>query len=99
LDTQAERVTLECMRGADRSIWDMAKDNFGEYDPLRGPYRVTQAHLVIRFKPVPGVRGPRSLPITISLPHGCDLKDRTRSEQMIGQKYFRIWNILRDVEA
>ena len=58
---------------------------------------MTQAHLVVRFKPVLGVKGPRSLPVTISLPHRCDLRDRTQREQMIGRKYFRIWNLVRDV--
>jgi hypothetical protein len=97
LDTDAERITLECMGRRESSIWDMAASRFGEHDPLSEGYRVTQARLVIRFKALPGVRGNRTLPVTISIPNGCNLKDRTRREQVIGQKYLRRWGLLTDV--
>ncbi len=96
LDTQAERVTLECMAGAERSIWQMA-DDFGERNPLRSGCAVTQARLAIRFRPVPGGRGVRTLPVTVSMPHGCDLKGRTARERLVGDKYLRRWGFLRDV--
>lgn len=95
LDTQAERVTLECMGGAERSIWQMA-DDFGERNPLRSGCAVTQARLAIRFRPVLGARGGRILPFTISMPHGCDLKGRTARERLVGEKYLRRWGFLRD---
>jgi hypothetical protein len=31
------------------------------------------------------------------MPAGCDLKDRTERERMIGEKYLRRWGIVRDV--
>ncbi|PZR10406.1 MAG: hypothetical protein DI532_18285 [Azospirillum brasilense] len=96
-ETQGERVTLECMRGAERSIWQAAAARFGEYDPLAGGYKITQVRFTIRFRAVPGSRGSRTLPVTISMPKGCDLKDRTERERLIGGKYLRRWRLLRDV--
>jgi len=96
-DTSGERLTLECMRGAQRDIWAMAKVRFGEQNPLAGGYAITQARLTIRFRAVPRVRGGRTLPVTISMPQGCDLKDRTERERLIGEKYLRRWGLLRDV--
>jgi hypothetical protein len=32
------------------------------------------------------------------MPHGCDLKDRTERERMIGEKYLRRWGIVRDIQ-
>ena len=96
LDTQAERLTLECMDGAGRSIWQMA-DEFGERNPLRSGCMVTQARLAIKFRAVPGIRGRRTLPVTISMPHGCDLKGRTARERLVGEKYLRRWGFLLDV--
>ena len=95
-DTQGERITLECMRGADRNVWEMAADRFGDRDPLRGGYTITQIRFTIKFRAVPGVRGARTLPVTISMPRGCDLKDRTERERLIGTKYLRRWGLLLD---
>jgi hypothetical protein len=97
LDAPVERVTLESGRGATRSIWTMAEERFGEGNPLRGGYRVTQARLRIRFASVAGKRGPRTLPVTITMPHGCDLKGRTARERLIGEKYLALWNLRADV--
>jgi hypothetical protein len=32
--------------------------------------------------------------LTITMPHGCNLKDQTEEEQLIGEKYLRRWGIL-----
>ena len=96
IDGVGERVTLECLRKADRTIWDMAQARFGTADPLLGGWVATQAKLSIRFHPTAGSRRGRTLPLTITMPHGCNLKDQTEREQMIGEKYLREWGILRD---
>ena len=97
LDTQAERVTLECMREASRSIWSMAAERFGDSNPLLEGHRITQVRLRIRFAARAGGRGSRSLPVTITTPHGCDLKGRSARERMIGEKYLELWRLRRDV--
>lgn len=96
-DTAGERVTLECMRGVQRTIWQMSAERFGEQDPLRGSYAVTQARLVIKFRSVPGATGSRTLPLTITMSQGCDLKDRTEREMLIGTKYLKRWGLLQNV--
>ena len=35
--------------------------------------------------------------LTITMPHGCNLKEQTEAEQLIGEKYLRRWGILRDI--
>lgn len=97
MDTVGERVTLECTRQASQTIWQMAADHFGSTDPLLGGWIITQAKLTIRFRPEPGSRRGRTLPLTVTMPHGCDLKDRTERERMIGEKYLRRWYIVKDV--
>ena len=96
IESVGERVTLECLRKADRSIWDMARERFGAADPLQGGWVATQAKLTIRFHPTGGSRRGRTLPLTITMPHGCNLKDQTEREQLIGERYLRRWGILRD---
>lgn len=97
IDCVGERVTLECMRAASRTIWEMAQERFGGTNPLLGGWVITQAKLTIRFYPEAGYRRRRTLPLTITMPHGCDLKDRTERERMIGEKYLRRWGIVRHV--
>ena len=50
----------------------------------------------IKFHPSPaGGRG-KSLALTVTMPHGCNLKDMTPQERLIGEKYLRLWGILKD---
>ena len=97
IDTVGERVTFECMRQATQTIWQMAQERFGANNPLLGGWVVTQAKLTIRFHPEAGARRGKTLPLTITMPHGSDLKDRTDRERIVGEKYLRRWGILRDV--
>jgi hypothetical protein len=97
IDSAAERVTLECMRQSNGTIWDMARERFHAANPLSDGWIVTQAKLTIRFHPDATSRRGRTLPLTITMPHGCDLKDRTERERIVGSKYLRKWGILRDV--
>jgi hypothetical protein len=98
LDTAGERVTLECSRQAPHTIWDMAEDRFGSEDPLvSGEWLATQAKLIIRFHPEPGSRRHKTLPLTVTMPHGCDLKDRTDRERIIGDKYLANWQLVKRV--
>jgi hypothetical protein len=77
----------------------MAQERFGANNPLLGGWVVTQAKLTIRFHPEKGSGRGKTLPLTITMPHGCDLKDRTERERMIGDKYLRRWGIVQDVQS
>jgi hypothetical protein len=101
-----ERITLETMSGADRTIWQMAEHRIGL--DIGGGARVlggagdlpewvvTRARFTIKFHPGPdGGRG-KSLSLTVTMPNGCNLKDMTPQERLIGEKYLRLWGILKD---
>ena len=101
-----ERITLESMSGADRTIWQMAEHRIG-LDIGSGAlvfghvgdvpeWVVTRARFTIKFHPgASGGRG-KSLALTVTMPHGCNLKDMTPQERLIGEKYLRLWGILKD---
>ena len=97
LDSAAQRVTIECMRSAGPNIWQTAHDRFGANSPLYGGWVATQAKILINFHPVAGSRLGRTLPVTITMPDGCDLGDPTEHERMICERYLRRWGLVRDV--
>jgi hypothetical protein len=94
---QDERMTLELMRGASHSIWDLAAQRLRHCTTAIDGYAITQATLVVRFHPRPGGGRERSLPITISAGRSCNLKDCTTHERLVGEKYLRRWGIVADV--
>lgn len=96
-DSQAERITLECRRGSTRSIWEMAEERLRDQGQRIENYLLVQAQFTITFRGAPGQRGRRTLPVRISMPKGCDLKERTERERLIGEKYLRRWGLVRDL--
>jgi hypothetical protein len=96
LNAAGERVTLECERDGSNTIWQMASSNFGLSNPLHGGWIVTKAKLLICFRPTLDSRRGKVLPLTITTPHGCDLKERTECERIVGEKYLRRWGILKN---
>ena len=96
INDSSRRVTLETMARGDGTIWSMADEIFGDRTPLRDGFVVTRARLAVKLTRRPGGDRRRTLTLTLTWPHGCDLKDRTATEQMIGEKYLRRWGILVD---
>jgi len=104
-----ERVTLEVLPGCERTIWDMARRRIGlgigsgmpgVFPEARAAdvpsWIVTRARFTIRFRAArEGARG-KSLTLIVTMPHGCNLKDMTPHERLIGEKYLRRWGILKD---
>jgi hypothetical protein len=97
LDATGERVTLECSRESPNTIWTMAAEHFGDNNPLEQDWIVTRAKLVIQFQPSEGSHRRKTLPLTITMPQGCDLKDRTERERVVGEKYLGRWHLVKDV--
>ena len=96
IDNVGRRVTLENLAKAGGTIWEMADEEFGATNPLRRGWVITQAKLAIKFHPKGEARRGRSLTLSVTMPHGCNLKDQTEQEQLIGEKYLRRWGILVD---
>jgi hypothetical protein len=97
LDAPSQRVTLECMRGERDTIWDMSAVRFGANDPLRSGWLLTQVKFTIAFHRESGSSSGKKLPVTITMPHSCNLKERTEPERLIGEKYLGEWGLLKDV--
>ena len=109
LDDPKERVTLELLPGAERTIWEMARRRIGLGIGSGTPavfsegraadvpeWIVTRARFTIKFRPArEGGRG-KSLTLNVTMPHGCNLKDMTTHERLIGEKYLRRWDILKE---
>ena len=66
-------------------------------NPLRQRPRITKAKLAIGFAPRPGQRRGRTLPVELTWPYGCNLRDRSDQERLVGEKNLRRWNLVRDV--
>ncbi|MFC0813248.1 hypothetical protein ACFHYO_14170 [Paracoccus panacisoli] len=96
IDDSDFRVAREKPARADETIWTKAEERFGDRTPLSEGYVVTRAKIAVKLARRPGGNRRRTLALTIPWPHGCDLKDRTATEQMIGEKYLRRWGILVD---
>lgn len=104
-----ERIELLSPKDARRSIWDMARHRIGlgayaegtsafpsEFSREVSDWAVTRAVINVRFRPAAGGGRGKSLTLTVTMPHGCDLKDMTPHERLIGEKYLRRWNILKE---
>lgn len=89
-------VTIEA-RTEEAAVHGEARRLFGERDPFLGGHRIVEAVLSVRFKP--DTVNPRGRTITIKLrhPNGCDLKDKTEKERLIGEKYLRRWRVVEDL--
>jgi hypothetical protein len=104
-----ERITLESMSGVERSIWEMAEKRIGLDIGGTGhvlaiasgvpEWIITRARFTIKFLPGPGGGRGKSLTLTVTMPHGCNLKDMTPQERLIGEKYLRRWGILTDTAS
>lgn len=94
---EGERITLELLRKADGTIWELAERRLAGGVGALQHYVVKRVTLTVRFKARQGAGRPRVLPITITADAGCNLKDCTEQERLVGEKYLRDWDILEDV--
>ena len=95
LDLPGQRVTLECDESGGETIWDMADRHIGPAALRCADWVITRARLVVRFAPHGKSRSGKNLNLTITVPHGCNLKSMTDRERLVGEKYLREWGILR----
>jgi hypothetical protein len=72
----------------------VAEAQFHERNPLNGGWLITSATLAVTFQRSGSATRGKTISLTITQPNGCDLKDRTELEQMIGNKYLKTWGIL-----
>jgi hypothetical protein len=87
-------VSVEA-RTEEETVHDVARRLFVEHNPFTsGGYRIREVLLGVRFRP--DLMNPRGRTISFRLrhPNGCDLKDKTGKERLLGEKYLRRWGVL-----
>ena len=93
LDLAGQRVTLECDESFGETIWGMADRHIGQATQRRADWMITRARLVVKFAPHGKSRRGKNLNLTITVPHGCNLKSMTAGDRLVGEKYLREWGI------
>ena len=87
-------TTIEALFSERRSIHDVAQEWFAQNNPLHGSFSIKKARLSIKFKPTDKNPRGKLLHVMITDPNGCDLKDRSEREKMIGNKYLERWGLM-----
>ena len=90
-------TTIESPFSESKTIYEIAKDWYAGNNPLSGSFEIKKVRLSIKFKP--DNKNPRGklIHINITDPNGCDLKDRTEKEKLIGSKYLERWGIVENI--
>lgn len=90
-------TTIESLFSEHRSIYDLAQEWYAQNNPLHGSFCIKKARVSIKFKP--NDKNPRGklLHVTITDPNGCDLKDRSEREKLVGNKYLELWGLMERV--
>jgi hypothetical protein len=98
MNNPKRRLTLECPRRADGTIWDHARDVLTHGDDLaRAGYVATKATLSVKFLPGVGNRRGETLTFNITVPNGCDLKSQTERQRLVGERFVKSWGLLVEV--
>jgi hypothetical protein len=97
IDQRGVRATVEATRFADDDIHEAARQLLSGQALLDDHVVPTQAKLSITFYPELGARRGKVMSVTITMPNGCDLKNRTERERMVGEKYLERWGLVRDL--
>ncbi|MBU6339293.1 MAG: hypothetical protein KGQ36_04885 [Rickettsiales bacterium] len=87
-------TTLEALFRDRRSIYSLAQDWYAQHNPLHGSFTIKKARLSIKFKPTDKNPRGKLLHVNITDPNGCDLKDRSEREKIIGNKYLERWGLM-----
>ncbi len=91
------RITLEAKRNEGASLYDLSRAWFDGQDPLVNGFMIQHAKLSIEFYPKAGAKRGKILAVEITTPNGCNLKDRTERECLIGEKYLARWGLVQEI--
>ena len=88
-------TTLEAPFTSQSTIYEFAAKSFASNNPLQNPaFEIRRAKLSIRFKSTDKKPRGELLHVAITNPNGCDLKDRSEKQKMIGNKYLERWGLM-----
>lgn len=81
----------------EEDIYEKGKNWFSNNNPLNGSFEIKKVRLSIKFKPDNKNTRGKLIHVNITEPNGCDLKDRTDKEKIIGNKYLEKWKIVETI--
>ena len=88
-------VTFESLFTGRYSIYDFVHKWFRSHNPLYdSSFEVRKVKLSIKFKSSDKKPRGELLHVTITNPNGCDLKDRSERQKLIGNKYLERWGLM-----
>jgi hypothetical protein len=90
------KLTIEAAPGGRQSVYDLAESWFEGRNPLRSGFTVEHSRLAITFRREQSSRHPKRLYVELTRPNGCNLKDRTQPERLIGDKYLVAWGLVKE---
>ena len=91
------RITIDISGKFPGSIWARCKEMFGEFNPFAQPgWRLKRASFRVRFHKFPEGGRQQTLRFSITYPNGCNLKEQTERERLIGEKYLSRWGLVQD---
>lgn len=93
----AELMTIEADRQTGRSLYERLFEWFREHNPLTGGFRIQKVTLSVQFYPNGGGGRGNVVQVELSLPNGCNLKNKTEKERLICGKYLPLWGLVREV--
>ena len=73
------------------------QDWYAGNNPLAGSFEIKKVKLSIKFKADDKSPRGKLIHVNITEPNGCDLKDRTEKEKIIGDKYLEKWGIIENI--
>ena len=92
-----ELMTLEADRQTGRSLYERLFEWFREHNPLVNGFRIQKVTLSVQFHPNGGRGRGNVVQVELSLPNGCNLKNKTVKERLICGKYLPRWGLVREV--
>ena len=85
------------------SLHEQLRAKYPDTNPLDRGTPIQSAKIVIRLRKEPKERKGRTIPITISLPNRCNIRNHTSEDQRLAEKYLSRWKLIleepADVEA
>ena len=93
----AEMITFDADRKTGRSLYERLFEWFREHNPLTNGFRIQKVILAVQFHSDGGIGRGKVVPVKLSLPNGCSLKNKTDKERLVCEKYLPLWGLVREV--
>ncbi len=90
-------VTIEA-RNEGETVHAAAQRMFRDRNPFTvGDFDICEVVLAVKFRPDRFSARGKTVAVKLRHPNGCDLKDKTDKERKLGEKYLRLWGVLKEI--